>query len=231
LSAVTVGVIATLFTQIITNNIAKIKRNNDKLKEFGVEYIGTGISTPKDTLHLFGNRYTKKFPSEIKLLFISGNGFFKHFQEELLQCVKYSDCTVKILLLATDAENAAYAARAERLCPQETSYFDQVNGESIPRLKEVIGQLEENKKKQIKLRFYKDEYRYNFRIAKYCSGDDIAGKCWLNIQPFNRDAVDLSVGLDGEWTNESQSESNIFELLDQGFDQLWKDYEATEYKF
>ena len=41
LSAVTVGVIATMFTQIITNNIAKIKKNNDKLKEFGVEYIGT----------------------------------------------------------------------------------------------------------------------------------------------------------------------------------------------
>lgn len=230
LSAVTVGVIATMFTQIIANNLAKVKRNNDKLKKFGVTYIGTGISTKKDVIHLFGNPYTNEYPSEIKLLFISGNGFFRFFKKELLNCLQKSNCTVKILLLSTDISNQEYAQRMEKICPQKNSYFSQVNDESIPLLKSIVDQLDDDKKKQLKLRFYKDEYRYNYRISKYCSGDYVSGKCWLNIQPFNRDAIDVSIGLDGEWDNEISSNNNIFELLDIGFDQLWDEYKETEYK-
>lgn len=231
LSAVTVGLIATTFTQIITNNMIRVKRNNEKLREFGVEYIGTGLSTKKDTIQLFGNKYTKEYPHEIKLLFISGNGYFRFFQKELLQCVQNSDCTVKILLLSTDPSNQEFIARMESICPQNTPYSDQVEKESLPILQSVVDCLDENKKRQIQLRFYKDEYRYNFRIAKYCSEDSVFGKCWLNIQPFNRDAVDVSIGLNGGWNNESLSSNNVFELLDVGFDQLWDKYEKTDYLF
>lgn len=231
LSAVTVGVIATMFTQIITQNIAKVKRNNDKLAEFGVKYIGTGISSKKDKRQLFGNSHIKKYPAEIKLLFISGNGFFKYFQNDLLNCLQSSNCSVKVLLLSTDPSNQAYIKRMEKLCPQETPYIQQVNDEAIPILQAIIDQLDEKKKKQIQLRFYKDEYRYNYRIAKYSTGESVYGKCWLNIQPFNRDAVDVSVGLNGEWDDEASSENNIFELLDTGFDCLWNEYEDTAYKF
>ncbi len=231
LSAVTVGVIATMFTQIITKNIAKVKQNNDKLKKFGVNYIGTGISTKKDKLHLFGNKYTGEYPDEIKLLFISGNGFFNYFQNEILNCLQNSNCIVKIMLVSTDSSNKDYVRRMEKLCPQKTSYNHQVIEESVPLLQYIIDQLDEKKKGQIKLRFYRDEYRYNYRIAKYCDGDSISGKCWLNIQPFNRDAVDVSIGLNGEWSNEYESNDNIFELLDTGFDYLWNEYEFTEYKF
>jgi hypothetical protein len=228
LSAVTVGVIATMFTQIITNNIAKIKKNNDKLKEFGVEYIGTGISTPKDTLYLFGNKLTKEYPAEIKILFISGSGFFEIFQKDLLDCLKNSNCTVKILLLSTDPSNKEYITRMEKLCPQDPTYDHQINGQAIPLLRSISERLGNNKKGQLKIRFYKDEYRYNFRIAKYCEGDDIVGKCWLNIQPFNRDAIDVSIGLNGGWNNSASSDNNIYALLDTGFDLIWDEYESTE---
>lgn len=231
LSAATVGVVATLFTEIITNKILAVKRNNDKLKEFGVKYIGTGISSPADIRGLFGNPLLKKYPSEIKLMFISGNGFFLHFQKDLLKCLQNSNCTVKVLLLSTDPSNLDYARRMERICHQERTYFHQVDREAICLLQSVVDQLEERKKGQIQLRFYKDEYRYNFRIAKYCNGDEVSGKCWLNIQPLNRDAAELSIGLNGEWDDESSLKSNVFALLDDSFDQLWEDYAHTEHTF
>lgn len=231
LSAVTVGLIATTFTKIVANNMAKVKRNNEKLNEFGVEYIGTGRSTKKDTVRLFGNKYTGEYPDEIKLLFISGNGYFSRFNKEMLQCVQNSNCIVKILLLSTSAENNEYISRMEYMCPQKTSYSDQVNKESLPILQSVVDNLEQNKKDHIQVRFYKDEYRYNFRISKYCSDESVYGKCWLNIQPFNRDAVDVSIGLNGSWGNDNYTDSNIFELLDIGFDQLWDKYKESTYKF
>lgn len=231
LSAVTVGLIASTFAQIIANNMIRVKRNNEKLSKFGVEYIGTGRSSPIDTDQLFGNGITKNYPSEIKLLFISGDGYFRAFGKNLLHCVQNSDCVVKILLLSVDPSNREFISRMEKMCPQKISYYDQVMQETLPILQSVVDNLDESKKKQVRLRFYKDEYRYNFRIAKFFSEDNVEGKCWLNIQPFNRDAVDISVGLNGSWDNEHPSDSNIFELLDAGFDQIWDEYKETEYIF
>lgn len=231
LSAFVVGIFTTIFTQIITHNIFAIKKTNDKLKEFGVEFIGKGTSTSKDTRCLLGNSITNKYPSEVKLLFISGNGYFKLYNKEIFNCLKNSDCIIKILLLSTNPSNKEYIERMEKLCYQKTPYIEQVNSQSIPLLQSIVDKLEKGKKHQLKLRFYKDEYRYNYRIAKYCNNDDVFGRCWLNIQPFNRDAVDLSVGLNGSWDSERSSDNNIYELLDKGFDYLWDEYESTEYKF
>ena len=231
LSAVTVGLIISTFTKIITDNFARVKKNNQKLREFGVEMIGSGRSSKTDTLQLFGNVYKNEYPCEIKIMFISGNGFFKYFQDKLYTCLNNSDCTVKILLLSTNASNLPYIKRMEEMCPQETPYCEQVEAQSLPTLQSIIDRLDDDKKHRVKVRFYTDEYRYNFRIAKYCTDTDVQGRCWLNVQPFNRDAVDVSVALTGVWNNETSSDNNIFELLDNGFDQLWSKYEHTEYEF
>ena len=60
LSVAIVGVIATLFTKIISDNFFKIKRNNDKLLSFGVDKIGEGKSTAEDIINLFGDAKTNK---------------------------------------------------------------------------------------------------------------------------------------------------------------------------
>lgn len=231
LSAVTVGLIISTFTKIVTDNFARVKKNNQKLREFGVEKIGSGRSSKTDTLQFFGNAYKNEYPCELKIMFISGNGYFKLFQDQLLTCLKNSRCQVKILLLSPEEFNSPYIQRMEDMCPQKTPYRDQVVKETLPTLQGILDRLEDDQKQRLRVRFYTDEYRYNFRISKYCEGNDIQGRCWLNVQPFNKDAVDLSVALTGTWDNETSSESNIFELLDNGFDQIWKKYENTEYQF
>lgn len=231
ISAVIVGAIGTMFTKIIVDNLAKVKRNNDKLKEFGVEYIGDGESTKKDILCLFGNKYTKEYPKEIKIMYISGDNFFKDYEKELKNCLQESDCIVKVLLVSTCHQNRDFLNRMENICSQTESYCYQVNNKSIPTLQTIVNGLNRGKKKQLKLRFYKDEYRYNFRIAKYCTQNDVAGKCWVNVAPLNRNAKDTSIGLYGEWNNAISSANNIFESLDEAFDKLWDEYKYTEYTF
>lgn len=49
--------------------------------------------------------------------------------------------------------------------------------------------------------------------------------CWLNIQPFNKDAVDLSVGLTGSWSSTDKNiQENMFYQSDKGFDLIWDKY-------
>lgn len=230
-TAVTVGLFTSISTNIIIKGFARVNRNNKMLSKFGVEYIGGGKSNRIDDKNLFGDKLLNRYPTEIKILFISGNGFFAKYQKHIFDCIKNSDCTVKILLVSTAQSNEDYLDRMEKICPQEKHYSIQVNSETIPTLQQIVDQLDDSKKKQLKLRFYKDEYRYNFRIAKYCYEDNTVGKCWLNVQPFNKDAIDLSVRLDGKWDDHSSEEENVFLNLDSGFDTLWDTYESTEYKF
>ncbi|MDE5991166.1 MAG: hypothetical protein K2H36_06260, partial [Clostridia bacterium] len=226
LSVAIVGVVATIFTKVISDNFFKIKKNNDKLLKFGVDRIGEGKSTVEDTINLFGNAKTNKYPSEIKLMFITGNGFFKTFKQDLAECLKNSDCLVKILLMSIDKGNEDYIKRSEFLCPQEPSYSDQLTKETLV----VLNPLIEQYPGRIEIRYFKDEYRYNYRIARYRIKDGTYDNmCWLNIQPFNKDAVDMSIGLTGSWNNSTKNiEENIFYQLDKGFDLIWEKYKSTD---
>ena len=84
---------------------------------------------------------------------------------------------------------------------------------------------------KIQLRFFKDEYRYNYRIAKYVDEENVHLKCWWNIQPFNRDAVDLSIMLHGAYVSDLPSDGNVVTCLDDGFDYIFEKYKDTQYKF
>lgn len=225
LSVAIVGVVATIFTKVISDNFFKIKKNNDKLLSFGVDRIGEGKSSVEDTLNLFGNGKINKYPSEIKLMFITGNGFFKTFKKDLIECLQNSDCSIKILLMSIDDDNKDYIDRCEFLCPQKPSYSEQLRNETLFILIPLIKQYPD----RIEIRYFKDEYRYNFRIAQYRIKDGSTDNiCWLNIQPFNKDAIDLSVGLTGSWNDYSKNiEDNIFYQLDKGFDLIWDKYKPA----
>lgn len=230
LSAVTVGLIAGTFTKIISDNILKIEKNDRLLKSFGIDKIGGGRSTPKDTLELFGNHLKKVYPKEVKLLFITGNGFFSFFKKDIIHYLSAPDTVLKILLVDYSEENTAYLNRMEEICPQKCSYRQQILEQSLPALKEILA-VAQCDPDRIQLRFFKDEYRYNFRIAKYTDGNVIDTKCWWNVQPFNKDAVDLSIMLHGSYLSEEACDQNVIFALDKGFDDLFDQYKNTEYDF
>ena len=226
--ALVVGTLTTVLTKIIEGNFISAATNDKTMRAFGVTNIGTGKSTRKDIKELFGKALFKKYPTEVKILFISGNVFFETFREELLNCIKNSECTVKILLLNTmNPENEGYISRMNSLREQDPTYKAQVEEYTLVTLESIYNELDAGDRNRLKVRFYMDEYRYNFRIAK---SDDGRGKCWLNVEPFVENAFDLSIRLDGQWSDDSK-DGNIFESLDSGFDALWKTYKSTEYKF
>ncbi|MCH5163582.1 MAG: DUF1643 domain-containing protein [Clostridiales bacterium] len=222
LSVAIVGVIATFFTKIISDNFFKIKQNNDKLLSFGVEKIGEGKSTSEDIINLFGDKKTNTYPSEVKIMFITGNGFFTKFKKDIIECLQNSDCTLKILLMSAKDDNKNYVGRCEALCPQNTTYYDQLIVTTLP----ILNCIAEQFPNRVEIRYYKDEYRYNFRIAKYRIKDGtFDNMAWLNVQPFNKDAVDLSIGLTGSWNSSDKNlEENMFYQLDKGFDFIWDKY-------
>jgi hypothetical protein len=229
LSAITVSLIIGTFTKIISDNILKIEKNDRWLKSFGVDKIGGGRSTHKDTIELFGNPYKNHFPKEVKLLFITGNGFLNHFKNEIITYLKNPTSKLKILLVDVSKSNIDFVERMEAICPQKTSYKDQIEKESLPALREIIA--ETGAKDRIQLRFFKDEYRYNYRIAKYLDDENVEIKCWWNVQPFNKDAVDLSIMLHGVCNSDTPPDNNVVNYLDKGFDFIFDKYKNTEYKF
>lgn len=225
LSVSVVGVVATVFSKIISDNFFKIKKNNDKLMSFGVNKIGGGKSSTEDIINLFGNKKKDNYPEVIKLLFITGNGFFATFEKDISECLKNSNCIIKILLMSTEDDNKAYIERCEAMCPQNKPYANQLKDETLV----ILNRLNQKFPNRIEVRYFKDEYRYNFRIVQYRKKDGSYNNiCWLNIQPFNKDAVDLSVGLTGSWDDSTKNlEENIFYQLDKGFDFIWNKYDKV----
>lgn len=228
LSAIVVGFVISTFTKIITDRFVAIQKNNKRLASFGIEEISTGVSSKRDCTELFGNGLLNDYPKEIKLLFVTGNGFMAHFESDLVRAISCGDCDVKILIASISAENESFLKRMEAICPQKTTYRDQIMKETLPivdRIRITVGDP-----KKISVRFYNDEYRNNYRIAKYVSKDhSVEGKYWLNVQTPTLDAVDMSVVLKGRTDCDTVASENLFEQLDIGFDLLWEKYQNTQY--
>jgi len=228
LSAITIGLIVGTFTKIISDHLFAVKRNDQKLALFGIQQISTGVSTTKDVLNLFGNPYKKQYPSEICLSFITGNNFFKTFQHEIVCCLKQG-CYIKVMLASPDEANYGFLKRMEELCPQKERYINQIWQETLPlvdKIRKEAGSAEG----KIMVRFYRDEYRYNYRLARYLIGEnELKTNFWINISSLNIDAVDSSVVLKGVAYSAEDNENSIFKKLDESFSFLWDKYRSTEY--
>ena len=234
LSALIVGLVIGTFTKVIADRLVSVQKNEMKLSAFGIQEISTGISTEKDCVELFGNSVTRKYPKEIKLLFITGNGFMKEFEHKVYKAIAEGDCIVRILLASTQSENIEYLESMEYMCPQKISYKEQIEEQT----KQVIDRIRQRLKDKglterinnISIRFYRSEYCYNYRISKYVDAHgDVTNMCWLNVQTPTKDAGELSVVLKGATDVDTDRCSNMFFRLDEGFDKLWDKYEATEY--
>lgn len=180
LSAIVVGLIISTFTKVIAERLLSVKKNDRKLAGFGVREIGTGESSNKDRLDMFGNPLLGKYPKEIKLFFITGNGFINRFRADIIKAVVEGNCRIKILIASKD-DNGDFLMRMEALCPQKTSYEEQIEKETLPAIDHIREELKD-KKDRISVRFYKDEFRYCFRIAKFYDMDlGSRSNYWVNV--------------------------------------------------
>lgn len=162
------------------------------------------------------------------MLYITGNVYLKSFKNEIIGCLK-NNCEIKLLLVSTDSNNINFVHSLENTYGIEKDEF--VN--QIDDVKNLVSDLNKTtNSNKIKIRFYQDEYFYNFRSAKYYDSktDTILCKSNINIQPFNKPAVDCSIGLSGTYkNNDTDLGSNIFYQNDQTFDKLWEKYKDTEF--
>jgi hypothetical protein len=230
-------ILTTIFgtiTKLISDEIFKVKTNDTKMRQLGIHSIGEGKLDKKQTRIMFGGK-GYEYPSELKFCFISGVVFIKVFTKNIIEAIK-NGCHVKILI-ADPIKSHDYLARANTVNNQNGeygSYIDQCHT-TIQMVEEIRNYIKEHDLTgSIEVRHYIDEYRYNFRIAKfYHNLNDEVIKAWINFQPINKNAIDQSLTVIGNYDEEylkdtnsrvSRESNNIVLSLDESFDMLWDIY-------
>lgn len=231
-TAILITSIIGTFYKMLLERFFIIKKNDRLLKKFGVQSVGTGISTGKDKRNIFGNKFLGDYPKEIRMLYVTGIKYLQTFENELEECLE-NGCEIKILLISEKEEKGDgvnhYISRLAEM-------YKTTEDEIIKQLKEVkekIKDLNELYPNKISIRFYQDEYFYNFRSAAYLyKNDRILYKCNINIQPFNHPASEYSIGLSGTYYDDDEetkkADKNIFVHNNEAFDMLWNKYDYTE---
>lgn len=233
LSAIVIGLFLGLVTKIMTDRLFSIQINMKRMRDFGIEQIGTGLSTEADCRHMFGHeRPLKRYPHELKLLFLTGNKFLAHFKEQLIKALD-EGCVISLLIASPEQENAEYLERCSfRYNHGDVDYIKEIKTDSLKTVSE-IKQATKNPQ-NFKVRFYIDEYQNNVRIAKYYSSDNkVLSYYWINVQPLIKPAIDLSIALKGSiecyFDKENvDNKNNLCAVSEQGFDLLWSKYKDTE---
>ena len=237
LSALIIGFCLGSVTKIITNNLFSIELNMKKLRDFGIQGIGTGKSDDSDIRKMFGHNLPKKrYPNELKLLFLTGNSFLNIFKNQIIKCLD-EGTQICLLITSPTPENLEYLKRCSfKYSDGKVDYVKEIYEDSLVSAQEII-----NKTKNpdnFKIRFYLDEYQNNIRISKYCLGSNKERTYyWINVQPLTKPAKDLSIALKGtietDYSKDFTRDENkdICLVTESGFNKLWDKYELTEYVF
>ena len=78
LSAIVIGLFIGLITKIITQKLFSVQINMKKMRDLGIDGIGSGRFESSDVKKMFGGSYYRhKFPCVIKLMFLVGDVFMK----------------------------------------------------------------------------------------------------------------------------------------------------------
>lgn len=220
--------------KIISEEIIKIKKNDEKMKKIGIYSIGEGLLDNKQANIMFGSKH-HKYPKSLKFYFISGVSFLHDFKPRLIKAIQ-NGTKIKIMI-ADPIKSKGFLERANFLSKQEGKYgnfFEQI-AKSIELVNDLsIEAFDKNYSGSIEIRHYHDEYRYNFRLAKYYNEENEEIKAWVNFQPINRDAINLSLTVLGKYdesylkdvgSRSNQENQSIVLSLDKAFDSLWDKYQ------
>lgn len=233
-----IGTFIGLITKIITDKLFTIQISINKLKEAGVQGIGPGIFTRKDARKFFGNSITKQYPTVIKMMFITGRNFLNEYKSQIISCLN-SGCEIQILL-ASQIDNKAYLDRLYNLdrsgtnqtAPVDTCVTaDEINYTIYNILADIRNRCKEQYRNNLKVRFFRDEHKYNIRISKYANDKQEISHFWLGLSPINNIAVNYSISLYGSIDMKKQNEDcGLLIGVEEGFNYLWETYANTEQK-
>ena len=224
-SAIVIGLFVGSITTIITNRIISIQKNMGRLRKWGITSIGTTLSTAKDIHLMFGGKH---YPSEIKLMFLTGQVFFQDFKHQIIRAMNHGT-KVKILIASGDPANEEYLDRVRMryLSNKEKGFYTREITEVVQKTLDEIKRYSINPQ-NLEVRHYLDEYQNNLRIATYdYNRERRVSYYWINLQPPNKQALDVSITHRGrvDWTSDNLNiDENLCCQFERGFDELWDRY-------
>lgn len=233
LSAIVIGLFIGLITKIITQKLFSVQINMKKMRDLGIDGIGSGRFESSDVKKMFGGSYYRhKFPCVIKLMFLVGDVFLKVYENNFAECMNHG-CEVQLLIARPTEDNREYLERiAERYNRGATDYIKKIKDDTLVTALKI--KSASKNPDNLKIRFFKDEYQNNLRIAKYCKPNGEVTHYWINLQPISKAAKDLSIALKGTVVNDERrspdgkEDENLCSVSEQGFDFLWNMYGKTE---
>ena len=225
-----------ILAKIITERWFSVNINMLELRKNGISSIGSGISDQTDINKMFGTkRLTKNYPYKLKLFFLTGNKFLYLFQKQITKCMD-EGCEVQLLIADPDDDNRNFLERNAALLtnkenPGSVDYVNELKTETFSHIKSIRNNSVHPE--NLKVRFYRDEYINNVRIAKYIDGKGEISHYWINLQPLSNCAINLSVALKGTVTFDSKTnkDTNMCLASEAGFEKLWDIYQNTENKY
>ncbi len=238
-AALIAGAFVTPITQIVSKQIIKATKKDKKLREYGVQDIGTGVYSYEDEAELFGSNFSQK-PQQLDLLFLSGNGFLEKYKRRVISLIQ-NGCNVRILLVRPLLEGKPneFILRYGETCePNNKSLAHQICRQTLPIIQD-IERATVGAPGSIEIRTYVDEFRTNQRFATYLKAKEENSnlpvnrvRCHINVQASTIIAQKLSLLLRGsvdfdEENKKNLSETNLMFNGYVGFEELWKKYENS----
>ena len=237
LSAIVIGLFVGILVKVFTDKPFSIKVDYRIMKKAGISNIGNGISNHDDINKMFGTHILEKnYPRQLKLLFLTGNVFLTSFKDNIIECIR-NGCEVQLLIASYDNENLFYLERISKLYHDgNVNYVEELRADTLKTVDEILHETREMSG-ALRVRFYRDEYQNNIRIAKYMDQPpqhtDIS-YYWINLQPLTLPAKTLSLALKGFVESDAEDEErddekNLCLQSEKGFNLLWNIYRETEY--
>lgn len=224
-----------IFAKITTDKLFAVDVDMRKMRKLGIDGIGTGLLTLKDEELMFGTQKAKKYPINLKLMFLTGKAFLNKYKDQIVECMN-NGCKVQLLLASSNEKNWDYLRRdaeIHRKGESNVNYVEEIVNQSLEYVKYI--REKSLNPTNINVRFYIDEFQNNLRIAKYLSENNETSYYWINLQPYSKCAKELSIALKGKITNDfghilsnTESENNVCLASEVGFDDLWNKYYYTE---
>lgn len=219
------SIIATLITAAITGIVAWliIKGNYKKLtfaskmKKFG--FLQT-VSVNEISEH--EKRMIYFHSNEIKIIYVSGNSFFKKNEHYLREALA-RNVNIKILLAKP---NNAFLTDIERMeknrnIREENTFIS----DETYKIHDFIEEINKEYKNKIQVKYFSSEYRLPMIIAKKYEEDEITTSGWLTVTlpPYKSKKHFILRGRykDDEEILESNEELNFIYMMDIHFDSIW----------
>lgn len=230
------GFVLSFASRLLAEDILAISRDNKRLRKIGIRSI-TNTRLEKEEIRLMFGDDRSGYPLELKFIFVSGINFVEEFKPFMLRAIEHGT-DIKIMIgdpyskegRAFLEHNQEFRGKRNKNNMTDVEECDSVTKKLRDMQKEITDRALTG---SLRLRYYTDQYRYNYRIAIFeDKNKKRETRMWSNFQPQTKIAMELSLAIYGTHNEADFDETSLVKTdeekrslvleTDSSFDKLWE---------